>query len=341
MDGMKAVVTQLHNKIEQLIMQAEALGAPAEQGAGAVAGSTSPWRNPGMFLPLVLIAAIVVPFNYLAANVNTLNITQINLLIQAVIFVALTVITYQVFRNLKLRRRDQQALQQLTKEETIANEARDTLIAGSVNGLTTDVNRLDSIAGQFYATPAGKYINDGQMRFHDLLMKFAVASSLKGGHSTAEIQTVQLSNLFNMAMRTLHDKVSSRNITLNVPDDTSLPVQNPKLVAFVLRSLLDNAIDYSPDQGSVDLTMSPAPQGYTITITDHGVGFSPEKLQQLFQPFSKADSAEQFTHQGLGFNLYLDKLIMTYIGGDISLDSQPGKGTTATIHLPNHQQPKE
>jgi two-component system sensor histidine kinase EvgS len=53
----------------------------------------------------------------------------------------------------------------------------------------------------------------------------------------------------------------------------------------------------------------------------------------LFQPFSKAEGAEVFTHEGMGFSLYLDKLIMLYLGGDIQIQSEQGRGTQVTISL--------
>ena len=72
-----------------------------------------------------------------------------------------------------------------------------------------------------------------------------------------------------------------------------------------------------------------------ISVTDHGRGIAPATQQQLFRPFAKVEGALTFDNEGMGFSLYLDKLIMTYIGGEIALASKLGQGTTATVRLSN------
>lgn len=336
---LEAVSQRLYAKIEQILSQTQSLGGSVSSGQSAVLlNPASPWRNPGLFVPLILIALVIIPFNYLAAHADTLSISQVNLTIQGIIFAGLVVISYQVFRNRQLRRRDRQALQQLSRDTASANQVRDTLIASATQDLSTEIKSLDELIPKVSGTPAGKYIQDGQNRFHDLLGKFTVARSLQGSHSTAPMQAVQLNSILDIAFQGLESQAAKRGITIKSPASMAINVQNPELVAFVLSSLLDNAIAYSPNNSSVEITVSPTPQTTVITVTDHGQGLTPEKLQTLFQPFSKAEGAESFTHQGMGFNLYLSKVIMTYLGGSISLESQPGKGTAAALHLSNHQQ---
>ncbi len=334
--GIQTTVQRMQTKIERLLWQAQTLGKmQTATSQGYTLNAAAPWRNPGLFLPLALIAVVVVLFNYLAANAGTLNISQINLTIQTIVFTALAVITYQVFRNRQLGRRDQQVLDQLTHEEASENETRDRLIAGAVDELSADIKSIDGLAAQVASTQAGRYISDGQARFHDLLTKFTVAQSLRGGHSTAEPQTVRINNMLGIAMQNLQAAAAKRSVTIKLSSEVTFPVQNPELVAFVLRSVLDNAVAYSPDGGSVEVSANTAANGTEITITDHGAGLPPEKLQLLFQPFSRAEDTEHFTHQGMGFNLYLDKLIMAYLGGSIELSSRAGNGTTVTLRLPN------
>jgi signal transduction histidine kinase len=66
-------------------------------------------------------------------------------------------------------------------------------------------------------------------------------------------------------------------------------------------------------------------------VADNGQGIPTDKLNSLFQPFSKAEGAEVFTHEGMGFSLYLNKLIMMYLGGTIGIESAEGKGTQVTL----------
>jgi signal transduction histidine kinase len=57
-------------------------------------------------------------------------------------------------------------------------------------------------------------------------------------------------------------------------------------------------------------------------------------MSLLFRPFTQTQDVERFTHEGMGFSLYLDKLIMSYLGGTITINSRPGVETAATITLP-------
>jgi signal transduction histidine kinase len=74
--------------------------------------------------------------------------------------------------------------------------------------------------------------------------------------------------------------------------------------------------------------------GLNLNVTDHGEGIAPEKLSLLFKPLSRVEEAEDFTHQGMGLSLYVNRLIMHYLGGEISATSKVGQGTTMKLQIP-------
>jgi signal transduction histidine kinase len=119
-----------------------------------------------------------------------------------------------------------------------------------------------------------------------------------------------------------------------VQANETITTRNPELVSYVLNTVLHNALTYSKPQDPIDVILRQTKNGTDITIADHGEGMPAAKIPELFQPFFKAEGAEKFNHEGMGFSLYLDKLIMEYLGGTISLVSQKGHGTTVTLHLP-------
>lgn len=327
----------LQAKVEQLVASTQSLkAAQASNNPAAAIALDSPWRNPGLFLPLIGIAATVAIFNYLASNAGALDLSQTNLAIQSIVFVLLVIFMYQVFRNRQLRHRDKKVLDQLYHDEELSNQARDTLIAGAVDGLNSDITTIDLLSAQLPPSQSSAYIKDGQARFHDLLNKFTVARGLRGGRSNSSPEPIQFHNLLAAAMQSLQPEADKRSIIINKPADISFGLQEPELLAFVLHSVVDNAIAYSPDNSQIEISAGILENDITIRVTDHGSGLSPEKIQMLFQPFFKAEGAEHFTHQGMGFNLYLDKLIMSYLGGSIDLQSKPGAGTTVSLYLPKY-----
>ncbi len=76
-----------------------------------------------------------------------------------------------------------------------------------------------------------------------------------------------------------------------------------------------------------------------LAITDHGAGIAEAKLEQLAKPFSRAEQASvDFDTQGIGLGLYMNKLIAAYLGGEMSIDSKTGFGTTVSLSLPQDNQ---
>jgi signal transduction histidine kinase len=111
--------------------------------------------------------------------------------------------------------------------------------------------------------------------------------------------------------------------------------QDPLLLSFVIDSLLNNAIKYSPANGEVTIAGRRRGNQFEISVKDNGPGVPEPKQAELFQAFSRSEQAGQdFSVQGAGLSLYLDKLIVDYLGGSISLESQAGQGTKVTFTLP-------
>ena len=333
---LSAVSKRLHDKIELLITQIEAaLESPVEAQAlstGTIQAGHF-WRRPSLFLPILLIGGMVLLFDYLMVYAGSFNITQINVAAQAIGFIILVLITYQIFRRTQLRRRDTHEMQHLVDEEMAANQARDNLITSTTTALNEEVKSLDDLLPKLGGSAATNFLHEGQQRFHDILSKFTIAALLRSGRSNQPFVPVTLNEVVARATSGIQARATQRGIAIQVLNDATFAVQSPTLLTYVLVSVLDNAIAYSPDNGTIEVNANLTSNGPAITVTDHGAGISPEKLSVLFQPFFKAEGAEVVTHEGMGFSLYLDKLILTYLGGTISIESKPGE-TNAIIRLP-------
>jgi PAS domain S-box-containing protein len=104
----------------------------------------------------------------------------------------------------------------------------------------------------------------------------------------------------------------------------------------VIVSLLVNAVKYTPEQGKIHLAavvLEKADENVTMRfeITDSGVGISKEKQDDIFAIFQQADGGVARKHQGVGLGLALSKHIIEMMGGQIHLDSEPGKGSKFTF----------
>jgi signal transduction histidine kinase len=107
---------------------------------------------------------------------------------------------------------------------------------------------------------------------------------------------------------------------------------DPMLLRRALDNLLDNAAKYS--QAAVALEIHPNDKAVTFTVVDRGVGMTPEELERAGTPFWRADGSRTRRTGGVGLGLALARRIARAHGGDVTLASAPGKGTTARLEIP-------
>jgi signal transduction histidine kinase len=101
----------------------------------------------------------------------------------------------------------------------------------------------------------------------------------------------------------------------------------------VLAALVDNAIKFSQEGGSIAISAEEQPGLVIFNIDDEGIGIPAEAMQDIFEPFGRGTSVQDYNYEGAGLSLFLCKLIMEHLGGDIDLQSN-SQGTHARLHIP-------
>jgi signal transduction histidine kinase len=102
----------------------------------------------------------------------------------------------------------------------------------------------------------------------------------------------------------------------------------------VLTNLITNAVKYSPQANSVDIKLSSTIQAALISIRDYGVGIASAHQKHIFDRFYRVYDSSNKTFKGLGLGLYIAHDIVKRHGGDLTVESTKGKGSTFTISLP-------
>ncbi|MEX2007996.1 MAG: HAMP domain-containing sensor histidine kinase [Candidatus Spechtbacterales bacterium] len=105
-------------------------------------------------------------------------------------------------------------------------------------------------------------------------------------------------------------------------------------MAIAISNVVDNAIKYTPEGGSVTVSVGKENDRATITVADTGIGLPAQQAPQLFSKFFRAKNAQRYQTSGTGLGLYLTKNIIEHHGGTITFTSQENKGSTFTISLP-------
>ena len=151
-------------------------------------------------------------------------------------------------------------------------------------------------------------------------------------------ESVQLSKLGADVIEALRPLAEVKWMTLKfVPNcdpmqDTLLG--NPGLLRQVFINLLDNAIKYTPEGGLVEVQLESTDQNLAVRVRDTGEGIPAEHLPHVFERFYRVDKARSRELGGSGLGLSIAKSIVEAHGGEINLESQPGRGTTCTVTLP-------
>jgi PAS domain S-box-containing protein len=129
-------------------------------------------------------------------------------------------------------------------------------------------------------------------------------------------------------------------ITKHVPDRLPAVDGDPKRLHQVLAGVVANAIQFTPDGGTVEIRAAPSGPGVEITVRDSGAGIPAEFLPHVFDRFRQADSRATRRHGGLGLGLAIARHVLEQHRGEIQAHSDgPGRGTTMTIRLPAPVQP--
>ena len=112
------------------------------------------------------------------------------------------------------------------------------------------------------------------------------------------------------------------------------------MILRILDNLLINACKYTPS-GSVHFHVGcdvraeePSQAQFFASVVDTGIGIGPEALQNIFDPFTQADSSYSRKSEGVGLGLSICKKLIDLLGGDISVESQPGKGSAFQVQIP-------
>jgi signal transduction histidine kinase len=247
----------------------------------------------------------------------------------------LTILLVASLRSYHRRKDLRLQAQKLLASQRELDSARNTLIKNSLANLQPALGELKArFRNLRLGSPQAKPALDGIAQLDSLLGKFTIAASLEAGAMTKAAQPLELNQLVGNSIGRYTNAIQSKFLSVKNEVEPASLNQDPLLLSFVIDSLLSNAIKYSPNHGEIRIGGKLTGHGVELGVEDHGPGIDQAKQAQLFEPFSRAENtAADFNTQGVGLSLYLDKLVMGYLGGEIDLDSQAGKGTRVSLSL--------
>lgn len=334
---------RLQSKVTDIMSQIEKsrslqdIQAPASQKPPRV------WLSAGFLIPVLAVAALIAITNYLAHAWRNLQFSTITLVSQILIFLLVALVLYWAlgaFGVASRKRREAEAL--LAEQEQALDRARMKLMDQTATELDTDVSRLQLLLAKLSTGSQAKPImQEGATRLRHLVDSFQLLISAQnhrlGGLSPTGAHT-HLGRVLDSCIADLQPEITAKNLQVSLPSQLNLQIPGSRdLNTQLLSSVLANAVAFSPAGSTVNLYAEQNAGGDTrLLIGDHGAGIATAEEAHIFEPFTKADgqAALQLDHGGLGINLYLDRQLMDYLGGEILIHSIPGEGTTVELQWP-------
>lgn len=288
--------------------------------------------------------------NRLRAASSSLNEAQATMLVASIADVVLVFILFLlVWRAFAARERHLREEQSARATAEAAVTLRNDFLSIASHELRTPVAVLLGNTQLLERVLLSRVKQDTQMRqsfaaiqrqltrIQALIAAMLDVSRIERGHLKIAHDPIDLVALVQTVVDEVRTTTQAHPIELAVPTGPPLDVcvyGDSLRLEQVMFNLLQNAIKYSPDGGPIRVEVTCADNWASVVVTDHGLGIVAEALPHLFERFYRAPAVRSEHISGLGIGLFIVHEIVTLHGGDVSVVSEQGTGTSVTVRLP-------
>ncbi|HEY1386575.1 MAG TPA: PAS domain-containing protein [Dongiaceae bacterium] len=229
----------------------------------------------------------------------------------------------------------------------IANRTKTQFLANMSHELRTPLNAVigfsqlirDQAFGQIperYVTYADDINSSGKLLLA-LINDILDMSRIEAGQHKLMEEVISVDAAISDCVRMVASKAADGSVRLIVENKGPLPAlrADERALKQVLLNILSNAVKFTPQGGSVTVAAEAMAGGtLDLRVSDTGIGIAEDVIKDLFLPFRQADASISRRFGGSGLGLAISKRLVELHGGQISVESQPGRGTQVTLHLP-------
>ena len=174
----------------------------------------------------------------------------------------------------------------------------------------------------------------------ELIEEILTFSRLEAGEEKVEIEMVDLTALASDVQALSEPLAIAQGLAFEciLPDDPGPVESDPRKVRQILLNLVGNAIKFTSD-GEVTLRMEVIGDDVAFHVSDTGPGIADEHLERIFEPFFQIEGGATRTMGGTGLGLGVTRRLARLLGGDVTVQSEEGRGSTFTVRLPAHAPP--
>ncbi|SMO85922.1 response regulator [Paracoccus laeviglucosivorans] len=233
------------------------------------------------------------------------------------------------------------------QSEALARESRykSEFVANMSHELRTPLNAL-LIMARLMAENRGGNLSDEQVRWAEtieasgqdllaLINDILDLAKIEAGRLDVVRETVSPALIASRLLRKFEIQAREKGLALQVDQQPDLPElqTDPQRLEQILRNFLSNALKFT-ERGRVTLGVTATAAEIAFSVRDTGIGIATSEQSAVFDAFRQADGTISRKYGGTGLGLSISRELADLLGGHITLDSAPGRGSTFTLHLP-------
>lgn len=223
---------------------------------------------------------------------------------------------------------------------TRASVAKSTFLAAASHDLRQPLHALTLFVGAL-----DHRLKDGESRqilgqvqgsltaMRSLFDALLDVSRLDAGIVEPRVETFDLRPMLERLAAEYEPQAADKGLAWRCVSTSAVVRSDPVLLERILRNLLSNAVRYT-NRGEVGLECTRQGPRLAITVADTGIGIPKERQQEVFLEFHQLDNPERDRTKGLGLGLAIVDRLARLLGHDLALDSEPGRGSRLTVHVP-------
>ena len=256
--------------------------------------------------------------------------------------------------------RAKEMLEEKAEQLALTSKYKSEFLANMSHELRTPLNSL-LILSKLLADNADANLTGKQIEFAQTINRAGTEllalindildlSKIESGTVTLDVSTVHFAEIVDNLQRSFEQVASDRKLQLKIELDPSLPrtmITDEKRLQQILKNLLSNAFKFT-HEGGVELSIYRASNGWNpanqslnsassvvaYSVHDTGIGIAADKLRVIFEAFQQADGTTSRKYGGTGLGLSISREICRLLGGEITVESKPGVGSTFTLYVP-------